>query len=240
MTAVLEAGFGIYVHWPFCAAKCPYCDFNSHVRHTSVDQARFAAAFERELEHFAAQTSNRTVQSVFLGGGTPSLMEPGTVGRVLDAIQRLWSVAPDVEVTLEANPSSVEAGRFRGYRAAGVNRVSLGVQSLHDRDLKLLGRLRWSPGPGGDRNGTHHLSPDLLRPDLRPSRSDDRGLATRAWRRDRSRCRPPVALPAHHRGRYALLRTAAGRQAHGAGPGPFGRSLPGNAGTVRSPRHACL
>ncbi len=136
-----EGGFGIYVHWPFCAAKCPYCDFNSHVRHQPVDQARFAAAFERELTYFAELTGRRTVQSVFLGGGTPSLMEPATVERILTAISDRWSMDENVEISLEANPSSVEAARFKGYRAAGVNRVSLGVQSLHDTDLKLLGRL---------------------------------------------------------------------------------------------------
>ena len=136
-----EPGFGIYIHWPFCAAKCPYCDFNSHVRHQPVDQARFAAAFERELEHYAGLTGRRTVQSVFLGGGTPSLMEPATVERILTAVSNLWSMDENAEISLEANPSSVEAERFRGYRAAGVNRVSLGVQSLNDTDLRLLGRL---------------------------------------------------------------------------------------------------
>ncbi|WPZ14942.1 radical SAM family heme chaperone HemW [Nitratireductor rhodophyticola] len=134
-------GFGVYLHWPFCAAKCPYCDFNSHVRHQPVDQARFAAAFERELATMRARTGPRTVTSIFLGGGTPSLMEPGTVGALLDAVAANWSVPNGIEVTLEANPSSVEADRFRGYRAAGVNRVSLGVQALNDRDLKFLGRL---------------------------------------------------------------------------------------------------
>ncbi|MBD8891518.1 radical SAM family heme chaperone HemW [Roseibium litorale] len=141
MSASIDGGFGVYVHWPFCAAKCPYCDFNSHVRHQPVDQERFAAAFEAELAYFAAMTPGRTVNSVFLGGGTPSLMEPRIVGRILDAIAGHWAMDPDAEISLEANPSSVEAERFRGYRTAGVNRVSLGVQSLHDRDLKLLGRL---------------------------------------------------------------------------------------------------
>jgi oxygen-independent coproporphyrinogen-3 oxidase len=136
-----SGGFGIYVHWPFCAAKCPYCDFNSHVRHQPVDQARYAKAFERELSHFAEMTKGKVVQSVFLGGGTPSLMEPATVERILTAVSDRWPMDPDVEISLEANPSSVEADRFKGYRAAGVNRVSLGVQSLHDNDLKLLGRL---------------------------------------------------------------------------------------------------
>jgi oxygen-independent coproporphyrinogen-3 oxidase len=134
-------GFGVYLHWPFCAAKCPYCDFNSHVRHQPVDQTRFAAAFERELATMRARTGPRTVTSIFLGGGTPSLMEPATVGALFDAVAANWSVPDGIEVTLEANPSSVEADRFRGYRAAGVNRVSLGVQALDDRDLKFLGRL---------------------------------------------------------------------------------------------------
>jgi oxygen-independent coproporphyrinogen-3 oxidase len=136
-----EPGFGVYVHWPFCAAKCPYCDFNSHVRHQPPDQARFAAALAREIATTAARAPGRTVSSIFLGGGTPSLMEPATVGVILDAVAKRWTVAPDAEVTLEANPSSVEADRFRGYGSAGVNRVSLGVQSLNDADLRFLGRL---------------------------------------------------------------------------------------------------
>jgi putative oxygen-independent coproporphyrinogen III oxidase len=133
--------FGIYVHWPFCAAKCPYCDFNSHVRHSPPDEARFSADLSRELSHFAELSRGRTVTSIFLGGGTPSLMQPQTVAMVLQAIARLWTVAPQAEITLEANPSSVEAERFRGYRAAGVNRLSLGVQSLDDSALKALGRI---------------------------------------------------------------------------------------------------
>jgi putative oxygen-independent coproporphyrinogen III oxidase len=136
-----ETAFGIYVHWPFCAAKCPYCDFNSHVRHQAIDQPRYVAAFDRELAASAARTSGRTVTSIFFGGGTPSLMAPETVGGILAAIGQHWRVADTVEITLEANPSSVEAGRFAGYRAAGVNRVSIGVQALNDADLKVLGRL---------------------------------------------------------------------------------------------------
>jgi len=136
-----EPGFGIYLHWPFCAAKCPYCDFNSHVRHDPPDQARWARALTAAIAHDAALVPGRTVTSVFLGGGTPSLMAPATVGAVIDAIAGHWRLASDVEITLEANPSSVEAERFRGYRAAGVNRVSLGVQALNDADLKSLGRL---------------------------------------------------------------------------------------------------
>jgi oxygen-independent coproporphyrinogen-3 oxidase len=133
--------FGVYVHWPFCAAKCPYCDFNSHVRHVPPDEKRFAAAIARELEHFATRAPGREVTSVFFGGGTPSLMQPATVATILDAIAAQWPVAADAEVTLEANPGSAEAKRFRGYRAAGVNRLSLGVQSLDDAALKALGRI---------------------------------------------------------------------------------------------------
>jgi oxygen-independent coproporphyrinogen-3 oxidase len=136
-----DPGFGVYVHWPFCAAKCPYCDFNSHVRHQPVDQPRFAAAFAREMATMAARTGPRSVSSIFLGGGTPSLMRPETVGAILDAVAANWHVPAGIEVTLEANPSSVEADRFRGYRTAGVNRVSLGVQALNDPDLRFLGRL---------------------------------------------------------------------------------------------------
>ncbi|KQT46194.1 coproporphyrinogen III oxidase [Aureimonas sp. Leaf454] len=136
-----DPGFAVYVHWPFCAAKCPYCDFNSHVRHQPVDQERYASAFAREIAEMAKRSAGERVTSVFLGGGTPSLMKPETVGAVLDSIAKAWDIAPDAEITLEANPSSVEASRFRGYRAAGVNRVSLGVQALNDADLRALGRL---------------------------------------------------------------------------------------------------
>jgi len=136
-----QNAFGVYVHWPFCLSKCPYCDFNSHVRHTAIDEERFARAFAREIATTAARVPGRTVTSIFLGGGTPSLMKPQTVGAVLDAIGQHWSVDKSVEVTLEANPTSVEATRFAGYRAAGVNRVSLGVQALDDASLKSLGRL---------------------------------------------------------------------------------------------------
>ncbi|MFO1121526.1 MAG: radical SAM family heme chaperone HemW [Hyphomicrobiales bacterium] len=132
--------FGIYVHWPFCKAKCPYCDFNSHVRHGAVDEMSFARMLVRELSWFAAQTADRTVTSIFFGGGTPSLMPPAAVGHVLDGIAGLWPVSATVETTLEANPTSIEAENFRGYRSAGVNRVSVGVQALDDADLRALGR----------------------------------------------------------------------------------------------------
>ncbi|MCL4710907.1 MAG: coproporphyrinogen III oxidase [Pseudorhodoplanes sp.] len=135
------ADFGVYVHWPFCLSKCPYCDFNSHVRHAAIDEERYVRAFAAEIASMAARVPGQTVSTIFFGGGTPSLMRPATVGAILDAVARHWTVARDVEVTLEANPTSVEAERFRGYRDAGVNRVSLGVQSLDDAALKALGRL---------------------------------------------------------------------------------------------------
>ena len=135
------AAFGVYVHWPFCLSKCPYCDFNSHVRRAAIDEPRFVRAFTAEIAATAARAPGRTVSSIFFGGGTPSLMQPQTVAAVLDAIARHWRIAPDAEITLEANPTSVEAERFRGYRSAGVNRVSLGVQALDDRVLAELGRL---------------------------------------------------------------------------------------------------
>ncbi len=137
----MQDSFGIYIHWPFCAAKCPYCDFNSHIRHQPVDQSVFVQAYERELEYFAAQTNRKKITSIFFGGGTPSLMDVKTVEKLLNCVARHWPIDSNVEITLEANPSSVEAERFRGYRNAGVNRVSLGVQSLDDRQLKFLGRL---------------------------------------------------------------------------------------------------
>lgn len=134
-----EAGFALYLHWPFCAAKCPYCDFNSHVA-GAVDEARWARAFEREVARAAEETGPRVLRSTFFGGGTPSLMSPWLVERTLRAVRAAWPVADDWEVTLEANPTSVEAGRFRGFREAGVNRVSLGVQALDDASLRRLGR----------------------------------------------------------------------------------------------------
>src|SRR5437763_6118505 len=136
-----QPAFGVYVHWPFCLSKCPYCDFNSHVRHTAIDEDRFARAFAREIETTADRVGGREVSSIFLGGGTTSLMQPATVAAILDAIGKYWRVAKHAEVTLEANPTSVEATRFAGYRTAGVNRASLGVQALDDASLKELGRL---------------------------------------------------------------------------------------------------
>ena len=169
-----DTAFGVYVHWPFCLSKCPYCDFNSHVRHAAIDETRFARAFAREIETTAARIPGREVTSIFLGGGTPSLMQPQTVGAILDTIGKHWRVAHDVEVTLEANPTSVEAARFAGYRTAGVNRVSLGVQALDDRSLKVLGRLHSArealDAVAVARNAFDRYSFDLIyaRPDQSP------------------------------------------------------------------------
>ena len=134
-----DPGFGLYVHWPFCRSKCPYCDFNSHVRER-IDVPRWHNALLAELDHYAAETSGRTLTSVFFGGGTPSLMPPRTVAAVLERCARYWQVDAALEVTLEANPTSVEAVRFGAFHAAGVNRLSLGVQALDDRALVFLGR----------------------------------------------------------------------------------------------------
>jgi putative oxygen-independent coproporphyrinogen III oxidase len=133
--------FGVYIHWPFCLSKCPYCDFNSHVRHAAIDEARFVRAFAAELAATAGRVPGRCVSTIFFGGGTPSLMAPKTVDAILGAIAQNWSIARDVEITLEANPTSVEATRFQGYRSAGINRVSIGLQALDDAALHALGRL---------------------------------------------------------------------------------------------------
>ena len=135
-----NGGFGIYVHWPFCAAKCPYCDFNSHVQET-IEEKQWVNAYLRELDRLFQTIGPRPLKTVFFGGGTPSLMSPDLVDQILSKIFSLWPRSNDLEVSLEANPTSVEAGRFKGYQQAGVNRISLGVQALNDADLKRLGRL---------------------------------------------------------------------------------------------------
>tara|TARA_R110002167_G_scaffold359939_1_gene577098 strand:- start:122708 stop:123895 length:1188 start_codon:yes stop_codon:yes gene_type:complete len=135
-----NAGFGLYIHWPFCQAKCPYCDFNSHVA-AKIDQKAWAKAYLSEIDRVGAETDGRILGSVFFGGGTPSMMDPGIVDAILSKVRATWGMANDIEITLEANPTSVEAGRFAGYREAGVNRISMGVQALNDADLKALGRL---------------------------------------------------------------------------------------------------
>ena len=140
MSLSSNLGFGLYIHWPFCQSKCPYCDFNSHVA-ARVDQKRWQAAMVSELDRVSRETTGRILQSVFFGGGTPSLMEPGLVAAILDKVRSSWPMSNDPEITLEANPTSVEAGRFADYRQAGVNRVSIGVQALNDDALLKLGRM---------------------------------------------------------------------------------------------------
>ncbi|HEX2449380.1 MAG TPA: radical SAM family heme chaperone HemW [Methyloceanibacter sp.] len=183
MPTTREEPFGVYVHWPFCRAKCPYCDFNSHVRHGGIDETGFLSAYLRELQHFASLAPGRNVASIFFGGGTPSLMRPQTVAAILDAVAEHWAVGSDAEITLEANPTSVEAKNFAGYRAAGVNRLSLGVQALDDQSLKALGR--------------QHTADEALQALALAKRHFDRvsfdliyareGQTARAWREELSR-----------------------------------------------------
>ena len=191
-----NAGFGVYAHWPFCLAKCPYCDFNSHVTKT-VDHAAWRAAMIRELEAARALTGPRSVDTIFFGGGTPSLMEARTVGAVVETADRLWGLRADAEVTLEANPTSVEAARFADYRAAGVNRVSMGVQALNDADLKRLGRLHGADEARAAfevaRAAFDRISFDLI------YARQDQTLA--AWERE---LREALALAADHLSLYQL------------------------------------
>ena len=140
MIAAPHAGFGLYIHWPFCQSKCPYCDFNSHVV-SRIDQGRWKDAYLAEIERAGAETDGRILQSVFFGGGTPSLMDPELVSEILQKVSATWQFSNDPEITMEANPGSVEASRFAAYRQAGVNRVSIGVQALDDTSLRQLGRM---------------------------------------------------------------------------------------------------
>ncbi len=135
-----HGGFGLYVHWPYCEAKCPYCDFNSHVVR-KIDQKAWVRAYIAELDRVALETPDRALNSIYFGGGTPSLMDPDTVAAVIEAAQSHWSGANDIEITLEANPSSVEAGKFQAFKQVGVNRISMGIQALNDADLRRLGRI---------------------------------------------------------------------------------------------------
>lgn len=135
-----QGGFGLYIHWPFCEAKCPYCDFNSHVSRT-IDQRAWRDAYLSELARAAEETQGRVLNAVFFGGGTPSLMDPDVVADIITAIKSYWPTGNDLEITLEANPGSVEAARFVAYREAGISRISMGIQALNDADLKRLGRL---------------------------------------------------------------------------------------------------
>ena len=189
-------GFGIYVHWPFCRSKCPYCDFNSHVRET-VDEARWQRAYLAELDCAAARTDVAPVTSVFFGGGTPSLMPPSTVAAILDRIARHWPLAPGLEVTLEANPTSVEAARLAGFRAAGVNRVSLGLQALDDAALGFLGRQHSAAEAVAALRAAQKLF-DRVSFDLIYARPNQ---TVAAWRRE---LRDALALAGEHLSLYTL------------------------------------
>ena len=135
-----NGGFGLYLHWPFCAAKCPYCDFNSHVA-GAIDQTQWAQAYLSEIDRLGRETRGRTLNTVFFGGGTPSLMQPEIVDAIIARIRATWPMVNDPEITLEANPTSIESGRFRAFFEAGINRVSMGMQALNDEDLRRLGRM---------------------------------------------------------------------------------------------------
>ncbi len=186
----------LYIHWPFCAAKCPYCDFNSHVRER-VDQARFGAALRRELAHEAARAGRRRLVSIFFGGGTPSLMAPETAAALIADASALFDTGPDLEVTLEANPTSVEAGRLAAFRAAGVNRASLGVQSLRDAALRFLGRRHDAAQAIAALDLARRLFPRLSF-DLIYARPDQ---AEADWRAE---LREALALAADHLSLYQL------------------------------------
>lgn len=189
-------GLALYLHWPFCLAKCPYCDFNSHVR-DRIPQARFRHALRRELEWEAARLGRRRLTSIFFGGGTPSLMEPETVAALIDDARRLFEPADDIEITLEANPTSVEAARFAGFRDAGVNRVSIGVQSLNPEALRLLGRQHSSAQAVAALETARSIFPrisfDLIY--ARPGQTID------AWQAE---LRQALALAADHLSLYQL------------------------------------
>ena len=199
-----EPGFGLYVHWPFCRAKCPYCDFNSHVA-PSVDEARWRRALLAEIDRAADETGPRRLASIFFGGGTPSLMAPATVAAVIERATARFAVAADLEVTLEANPTSVEAASLAGFRTAGVNRVSLGVQALDDQALRCLGREHSAAEALAAVDLAARLfarfSFDLIygRPDQTLA-----GWQAELERALEPRERPSQRLPADHRARHAL------------------------------------
>lgn len=192
-----QTRFGVYIHWPFCAQKCPYCDFNSHVRHGGWDEERFLAAYLSELDDVRARIGPRRVSSIFFGGGTPSLMKPETTAAILTHIARLWPVERDAEITLEANPGSVEAGRFAGYRDAGVNRVSMGLQSLRDDELRRLGRIHTVAEAGAALNIARRTF-DRFSFDLIYARP---GQTLEAWRAE---LREAIALAGKHVSLYQL------------------------------------
>ncbi len=186
----------LYIHWPFCLAKCPYCDFNSHVR-DRIPQARFAAALRTELAWEASRLGRRPLGSIFFGGGTPSLMDPATVAALIADARRLFDAAPALEITLEANPTSVEAGRLAAFREAGVNRASLGVQSLEDAPLRMLGRQHSAAQAVAALEAARRIFPRLSF-DLIYARP---GQTLAAWRTELHRA---LALAADHLSLYQL------------------------------------
>ena len=191
-----EGGFGLYLHWPFCRAKCPYCDFNSHVA-AEIDQARWRTAYLSEIDRAGAETGPRPLRSVFFGGGTPSLMEPDLVAAILERVHDTWPAADDLEVTLEANPTSVETDRFRGYRQAGVGRVSIGVQALRDPDLRTLGRTHGAAEARAAVDAARSLFPRVSF-DLIYARQ---AQCLNAWRRE---LREALEMAADHMSLYQL------------------------------------
>jgi oxygen-independent coproporphyrinogen-3 oxidase len=192
----MEEPLALYIHWPFCAAKCPYCDFNSHVRE-GVDRARFARGLAAEMEHEAARTGRRRLASIFFGGGTPSLMDPADVAMLIDRARTLFDAGPEIEITLEANPTSVERGRLAAFRDAGVNRISLGVQALDDAALIFLGRRHSATEAIAALDVARNLFPrisfDLIY--ARPGQTES------AWRAE---LRQALALAADHLSLYQL------------------------------------
>jgi oxygen-independent coproporphyrinogen-3 oxidase len=192
----MQDWFGLYIHWPFCLSKCPYCDFNSHVAER-IDQAAWREALLRELDEGAERTRGRIVTSVFFGGGTPSLMDPATTAALIERIGQRWTIAPDIEITLEANPGTVDAERFKEIRAAGVNRLSMGLQALDDTQLKFLGRVHDSAqaikAVELARSIFPRISFDLIY--ARPGQSLD------SWRAELNRA---IAMAADHLSLYQL------------------------------------
>jgi coproporphyrinogen III oxidase-like Fe-S oxidoreductase len=191
MNAPETQDLALYVHWPFCVSKCPYCDFNSHVRE-SVDQDRWRDALLADLAHEARELPGRRLGSIFFGGGTPSLMPPATVAALIGAAKAHWGFAPDIEITLEANPSSVEAARFADLAAAGVNRVSLGLQSLDDKALRFLGRAHDVAEGLAALATAQRLPPGQLRPHLRAA-GPERGRTGRQSSDGRSPSAPATS-----------------------------------------------
>ncbi len=229
----------VYIHWPFCKSKCPYCDFNSHVRE-SVEQERWRAALLKELDYMAAHVPDRTVTSIFFGGGTPSLMPADTAQALIERVHELWPTSDDIEITLEANPTSVEAATFKDFKTAGVNRVSLGIQSLRDEELKFLGRehsaMEALKAVDSARNTFNRYSFDLIYARPQP----DAGGWEEGTARSAQLCRrASVALSIDHRGKYRFPSCLCQRRLHPARRGRVGSALPPDrrhAGGARAAR----